>query len=290
MEIEITRDLIPATGLLSLMHMLTAGFLKTTKDVTLNSGYYYMAQSEDAVSFVDTIINTIGALVFPLSMSLLFPVFLSNIVLEKEEKLIQMMKMNGMKISNYWLVFFLFNFLMELVTFLLFFLVGVFLVDMPFFTQTSPALLLIITLGWMLSQIGFSVFFQTFLSSSRSANIIGYLVTIWTTMIAGTLSLGVYQYPREFPTFLQLIPLFSFPRLFSLMLTKCSSGDCYTSLEGITDEMKVCIGSLYISALLFFFLGAYLFEIIPQEFGVRQSPLFPFRQIKRAFGKISGKN
>jgi hypothetical protein len=53
----------------------------------------------------------------------------------------------------------------------------------------------IVMLGWSLSMVGMAAFFQTFLSSSRSANIIGYLISIWTSMIGGTLNLGVYQYP-----------------------------------------------------------------------------------------------
>jgi hypothetical protein len=40
--------------------------------------------------------------------------------------------------------------------------------------------------------------------------------------------------------------------------------------------MKNCIVSLYVGGLFFFCLGAYLLEILPQEFGVKQHPLFPF--------------
>ena len=60
----------------------------------------FMPEDESGVSFIDTIINLIAIILFPVSLSLLFPVFLYTVVLEKEEKLIQMMKMNGMKISS----------------------------------------------------------------------------------------------------------------------------------------------------------------------------------------------
>ena len=36
---------------------------------------------------------------------------------------------------------------------------------------------------------------QVFLSSSRAANIIGYLVSIWTNLIGATLSVALFQYP-----------------------------------------------------------------------------------------------
>lgn len=53
--------------------------------------------------------------------------------------------------------------------------------------------------------------------------------------------------------------------------------------------MKYEIASLYLNFAFFFILGAYLFEIIPQELGVTRSPLFPFsmllKYIKTKFNK-----
>lgn len=43
--------------------------------------------------------------------------------------------------------------------------------------------------------------------------------------------------------------------------------------------MKNCLVTLYVGGLLLFLLGAYLLEVLPQEFGVRQHPLFPFRAL-----------
>ena len=63
----------------------------------------------------------IGASLYPIALSLLLPVFMYAIVLEKEEKLQDFMKMNGMKISNYWIVNFLFNLMIYVFT------VGIFL-------------------------------------------------------------------------------------------------------------------------------------------------------------------
>ena len=56
------------------------------------------------------LLNILGSTLFPLSLSLLLPVFMYAIVLEKEEKLRELMKMNGMKMSTYWGITFLYNF------------------------------------------------------------------------------------------------------------------------------------------------------------------------------------
>lgn len=135
-----------------------------------------------------------------------------------------MMKMNGMKISSYWLVYFVFNFILSFVTNMVFLIIGYFLTQMRFFTETSIWLLIVVIVGWSLAQIGMAVFFQTFLSKSAAANIIGYLLSIWTSMIASTLSIGVYQYPRQYPLGAKLFAPLAFPRIFYLMLTGCSHG------------------------------------------------------------------
>lgn len=145
-----------------------------------------------------------------------------------------MMKMNGMKIRNYWLVYFIFNFILTMVTNLVFFLIGAFALNTNFFTKTSPLLMIIIAVGWALSQIGLAAFLQTFLSKARSANIIGYIISIWTMMIGSTLNIGVYQVPSQFPGWLQALPPFAFNRLFYLMLSNCSDADCYNSIGEIS--------------------------------------------------------
>jgi hypothetical protein len=142
------------------------------------------------------LINTVATIIFPLSLSLLLPVFLYLTVLEKEERLIQMMRMNGMSMVNYWSINFLYNFAISIMTNLVFYLYGYFYLENAFFQQVSLGVIVVVFLGWMLSQIGLAMLLQVFLSSSRAANIIGYLVAIWTNLVGATLSIALFQYPR----------------------------------------------------------------------------------------------
>ena len=102
----------------------------------------------DDNSFINGIINIAGASLYPLSLSLLLPVFMYSIVLEKEDKLIVMMKMNGMKIINYWIVNYFFFFSMYSITATTFMLFGYFVLKLSFFTETSGFLLLSVLIGW----------------------------------------------------------------------------------------------------------------------------------------------
>ena len=82
-------EYIPPYGMLHTVDAITTSYINYLTGSSLQSGYITMPDLEGAVSFIDTIINFVAVLVFPNSLSLLFPVFLYTVVLEKEEKLIR---------------------------------------------------------------------------------------------------------------------------------------------------------------------------------------------------------
>jgi hypothetical protein len=117
-------DIRSAYSYLNLQHYISQAFAWITATITVQNGWISMRETGTGASFVDSLINTVSALIFPLALSLLFPVMLYGLVLEKEEKLVQMMKMNGMRISTYWIVYAIFNILLAVVTNIIFFLLG----------------------------------------------------------------------------------------------------------------------------------------------------------------------
>lgn len=145
-----------------------------------------------------------------------------------------MMRMNGMSMTSYWLNYFLFNFILSILTNLLFCAVGYVFLDDAFFKGTGWTVLATILLGWSLSQIGMSVFFQVFIASSMAANIAGYMISIWTNLIGVSLSLALYQYPTRFAELFYFYPTFSFNRIFYLLFTQCSSDNCVKTLSGMS--------------------------------------------------------
>jgi hypothetical protein len=106
--------------------------------------------------------------------------------------------------------------------------------DNSFFKEVAGSVVMVVFLGWILSQIGMAMFFQVFLSGSSAANIIGYLVAIWTNLIGATLNIALFQYPRELPLGFALWPTFSFNRLFYLIFSECSMDQCPKSLDSLT--------------------------------------------------------
>ena len=89
-------------------------------DTYVMSGIQFMPFQASLDVEVERIINIIGLAVFPACMAIALPVFLYNLVLEKETKLLETMKINGMKMKYYWLInfsFFLGIFLVTVVVF-----------------------------------------------------------------------------------------------------------------------------------------------------------------------------
>ena len=63
------------------------------------------------------------------------------IVHEKEEKLLIMMKMNGLQMFDYWIITYLFFLTMSILTFSIFYLFGRYIVSLVYFRDTSILLM-----------------------------------------------------------------------------------------------------------------------------------------------------
>lgn len=232
--------------------------------------------------------SIMGSTLYPVALSIIFPVFLYTFVLEKEERLREMMKMNGMKMKNYWIVSYLWNVALFMLAAFIFFLFGIYILKLPFFTDTKISILFYVVLGWGLSQVSLSFFFQNFLSKVRTATskdsfpletfiyflVIGYLLSIWTCIIAVSFNVGVYPYPNVLPFQLRLYPPFAFCRIIYSLSIKCSNYVCVRGFYDFDDEMTESLAMLYIEAVVYLILGLYLDKVWPQEYGVRKKPFY----------------
>mmetsp|Transcript_5689 Transcript_5689/g.9772 ORF Transcript_5689/g.9772 Transcript_5689/m.9772 type:complete len:259 (+) Transcript_5689:665-1441(+) len=120
------------------------------ENVTVVTGMGAYPFEVDVEFFVEkfTSINVVQFI--PLAMSLGLPVFLYQIVMEKEKRLLQYMRINGLRMEAYWRVNYLFNMGLYMVVYLFFFSLG-FLLDQKFFRKTSFALQLLTFVGWGLA-------------------------------------------------------------------------------------------------------------------------------------------
>jgi len=115
------------------------------------------------------LMNLLGATLYPVALSVILPVFLYTLVLEKEERLREMMKMNGMKMRYYWFVNYIWNTILYTLSSSFFLIFGVYILKVPFFYETGSVVLITIVFAWGLCQVSLSFFFQNFLSKVRTA-------------------------------------------------------------------------------------------------------------------------
>ena len=119
--------------------------------------------------------------------------------------------------------------------------------------------------------------------------VIGYILSLWTTILGAGLNLTIFDFPTLMPTWILFYPAFNITRIFYHLTIKCGYESCISDFGSIPDELQNCIIILYISAFIYIFLGIYLYEVIPQQFGVRKSPFFCIegliKKIMRGCGK-----
>lgn len=123
--------------------------------------------------------------------------------------------------------------------------------------------------------------------------VIGYILSLWTTILGAGLNYTIFDFPNIIPTWLLCYPAFNITRILYHLTYKCGYGDCLESINKLPDELITCIVILYISSIVYLFLGIYLYEVLPQQFGVRKHPCFCvksfMKKIKRSFYKNKAK-
>lgn len=226
----------------------------------------YMPFDGEDKALVDKTINVVGAGLYPLGLSLLLPLFLYAIVSDKEEKLIEIMRMNGLKLKYYWISTFCFNFVISMITFSVFYIFGRFVLQLTFF-YSSWVLFWVVLVGWAIAQISMTNLVQIFIRNGKSATIVGYILSIFSTLLGETIAVAVYADPLRMPIFLLMYPPFALCRIIYHMGIACSSTGCYSSIWDINEESVIIIVILYMWMLVFLF-SIWLDSRVQQEFGV----------------------
>lgn len=144
------------------------------------------------------------------------------------------MKMNGLDSKHYWVSFFIVSFFLSLVTSLTIYIFGVFVFEIEFFTDTSPIIIWTMFVGWAIAQIAMTSFFQIFINNSKTASIVGYVLSIFSTLIGEVLATLIFPLPMTFPLPLLLYPPFALCRIFYYLGWSCSNNTgCYRSISGL---------------------------------------------------------
>lgn len=136
-----TYILRPTEGAMQLTDRVNQAYIRSIfPEMHIVSGQQFMPFKPAVRNEAEKILNVIGNIVYPVLLSLGLPVFLYTIVLEKETRLMQNMKINGMKMYNYWFVAYIFNFFLYSIVAIGYFIFGRYVSGLTFFMDTDPVI------------------------------------------------------------------------------------------------------------------------------------------------------
>uniref|UniRef100_A0A453NRN3 ABC-2 type transporter transmembrane domain-containing protein n=4 Tax=Aegilops tauschii subsp. strangulata TaxID=200361 RepID=A0A453NRN3_AEGTS len=127
--------------------------------------------------------SIIGPLPYVLTIQLLFPVILTNIVYEKQKKLRIMMKMHGLGDLPYWTISYCYFILLSMLYLLSFMVFGT-VFGFTFFRLNSYGVQFVFYFAYMSLQISFAFLMATCFSNVRTAAVIGYFYVFGSGLIA----------------------------------------------------------------------------------------------------------
>ncbi|TVT99243.1 hypothetical protein EJB05_55419 [Eragrostis curvula] len=136
----------------------------------------------------------LGKLPFVWIIMLLFPVILSNLVYEKQQKLRTMMKMHGLGDTSYWTITYW----------------------LKLFQLNNYRVQFMIYFAYINMQISFAFLMATFFSNVRTAAVTGYLFTIGSGFLGEYLFRPVFEdnaLSRRWTTLMEFFPPFSLYRI-----------------------------------------------------------------------------
>ena len=219
------------------------GFVSLTFDSTSITG------------LVQSGIAGLSVVFFPVALSMGFPLLLYSLVLEAEEKILTLLKINGLNTKVYWFSIYAFYFGLFTAVTTIFSILGWAFIDATFFTDIPKSILTVFFLGWNFAQISFGIFLSTMISASLWANLIGYLTSVLLLLALSGISFTVFPNPSVFPFYFYILPHSAFVRFFYSITFDCVSQNCPTSLFGLNGDSLRSLLALFASGITYTILA-----------------------------------
>eukprot|EP01113_Clastostelium_recurvatum_P037192 TRINITY_DN5407_c1_g1_i1.p1 TRINITY_DN5407_c1_g1~~TRINITY_DN5407_c1_g1_i1.p1 ORF type:complete len:917 (-),score=122.67 TRINITY_DN5407_c1_g1_i1:648-3347(-) len=218
--------------------------------------------------------SLLGPAFFPFALSFLLPLYIHSIVLEKQERLREMMIMMGLKMRYYWVSLYVFDYFLYIVVASVVTCASVAL-KFQIFTESSPSVLFLLLFAWGHAQIALAILLSTFFSKTRTASIISYLLVLIGVVLNLVLSSRVWV-GRGPPLYYFIYAPFAFYRSIQVLSFQCTASSCPDWQFFVHSELLTSFFSMLLCSVAYIVLGLYLDVVLPREYGVRKHPLFMF--------------
>ncbi|CAL5059515.1 unnamed protein product [Urochloa decumbens] len=156
-----------------------------------------------------------GKVVFVWMIMLLFPVILSNLVYEKQQKLRTIMKMHGLGDMTYWIISYCYFLFLSLL-YMLFLVVFGSCAGIKLFKLSDYKVQFTVYFAYMNLQISFAFLMATYFSNVRTASVTAYLFTIGSGYLGEYLFRPIFEdmsLSRGWTTMMEFFPPFALYRI-----------------------------------------------------------------------------
>ncbi|KAJ3683353.1 hypothetical protein LUZ60_013580 [Juncus effusus] len=232
--------------------------------------------------------SLLGALFFTWIIELLFPVILTYLVYEKQQKLKIMMKMHGLKDVPYWLISYSYFFLLSMVYMVCFVVFGS-LIGLNFFRANDYSIQAVFYFLYINLQISFAFLVASFFTTVKIATVIGYIYVFGSGLLGSFLLRFFVQdstFPKGWIIVMELIPgfslfrgLYEFAQYAFIGISMNTKGMKWSDLSDPQNGMKDVLVIMAVEWVVLLPLAFYL-----DQLSFRKNPLFFLSWLRKKRG------
>ncbi|KAF3322079.1 ABC transporter A family member 7 [Carex littledalei] len=197
------------------LNVASNAFLKFLKGAGVTMEFKFVKETPKVgTKFRLDFSSLLGPLFFTWVVQLLFPVILTYLVYDKQQKLKIMMKMHGLTDGPYWLISYLYFLLLSAMYMICFVTFGS-LIGLNFFRLNDYSIQVVFYFIYINLQIAFSFLVASFFSSVKTATVIGYIYVFGTGLLGAFLMRFFVEdssFPKGWIILMELVPGFSLYR------------------------------------------------------------------------------
>ncbi|KAK3406294.1 hypothetical protein EUGRSUZ_K02457, partial [Eucalyptus grandis] len=232
--------------------------------------------------------SILGALFFTWVVIQLFPVVLTDLVYEKEQKLRIMMKMHGLGDGPYWLISYAYFLSLSSIYMLCFVIFGS-VIGLKFFTMNDFSIQFVFYFIYINLQISLAFLAAAFFSNVKTARVVGYICVFGTGLLGGFLFQFLIEdtsFPRVWIIVMELYPGFSLYRgLYEFSQYSFTGnymgthGMQWGDLSDSENGMKEILIIMVVEWLVVLFVAYYIDQVASSVSG--KSPMFLYERFRK---------
>ncbi|CAL5023198.1 unnamed protein product [Urochloa decumbens] len=197
-----------------LLNLASNAYLQSRGTDTKMQFEFVKDMPRDQSEFTIDISFLAGKVVFVWMIMLLFPVILSNLVYEKQQKLRTIMKMHGLGDMTYWIISYCYFLFLSLL-YMLFLVVFGSCAGIKLFKLSDYKVQFTVYFAYMNLQISFAFLMATYFSNVRTASVTAYLFTIGSGYLGEYLFRPIFEDMSlsSWTTMMEFFPPFALYRI-----------------------------------------------------------------------------